>query len=81
LGSSILKGLGHPEWIAETEDEYIEKAVALASDLPRLAIMRAGLRKRMETSSLMDEVGFARKVEAAYYEMFTRSIASGAPCA
>ena len=36
LGSSILMGAGHPEWIAHSEDEYIELAVALASDLPRL---------------------------------------------
>ena len=70
LGSSILHGVGHPEWIATSEEEYIEKAVALASDLPRLARLRAGLRAEMEASPLRDEAGFARKVEAAYREMF-----------
>lgn len=72
LGASILEGIGHPEWIAATEDEYVEKAVALAADLPRLASLRAGLRVEMETGPLMDEPAFAKKVEAAYREMFAR---------
>ena len=69
LGSSILQGVGHPEWIAKTEDEYVEKAVAF-QDLPKLAAMRAGLRQEMQAAPLMDEAGFARKVETAYREMW-----------
>ena len=72
LGSSILIGMGHPEWIAHSEDEYVEIAVALASDVPRLAALRAGLRDEMRASALMDEAGFARKVESAYRGMFKR---------
>jgi protein O-GlcNAc transferase len=72
LGGAILEGLGHPEWIARTEEEYIEKAVALASDWPALAALRAGLRGEMEASALMDEAGFARKVEGAYREMWIK---------
>ena len=72
LGSSVLEGAGHPEWIARTEAEYVEKAVALASDLPGLAALRAGLRAEMEAGALRDEAGFARKVEAAYREMFEK---------
>lgn len=70
LGSTILQGLGRPEWIAHTEDEYIEKVVALASDLPALAHIRATQRAKMAASQLMDEAGFARKVEVAYAQMF-----------
>lgn len=70
LGSSILKGVGHPEWIAQSEAEYVDKAVALATDLPGLAALRVGLRSEMEASPLMDEAEFARKVEAAYRMMF-----------
>jgi protein O-GlcNAc transferase len=79
LGSSILIGVGHPEWIAHTEDEYVDKCVALASDLPALAALRAGLREQMRASPLMDEVGFARKVEGAYREMFKRWAESQRP--
>ena len=72
LGSSILHGLGHPEWIAHSEQEYIQKALTLASNLPRLAALRAKLRGEMEKSSLMDEPGFTLKIEAACQEMFKR---------
>jgi len=44
--------------------------VSLASNLPQLEKLRAGLRAEMESSPLMDEPGFVRKVEAAYREMF-----------
>ncbi|WP_200930589.1 tetratricopeptide repeat protein [Pseudorhodoferax sp. Leaf274] len=72
LGSSILAGIGHPEWIADTEQEYIDKAAALAADLPRLAALRASLRAEMQQSRLMDEPAFARSVEDAYRQMFQR---------
>jgi predicted O-linked N-acetylglucosamine transferase (SPINDLY family) len=70
LGSSVLQGVGHPEWIAGSEEEYVDNAVELAGDLERLAAQRASLRAEMENSPLLDEAGFARKVEAAYREMF-----------
>jgi len=44
----------------------------LAGDLPALASNRAIQRGQMEASPLMDEPGYARKVEAAYRTMFTR---------
>ncbi|WP_246172954.1 tetratricopeptide repeat protein [Thermochromatium tepidum] len=70
IGSSILCGLGHPEWIAQSESEYIDKAVALAGDLERLATIRANLRPEFEASPWRDEVGFARRVEQAYRQMW-----------
>jgi predicted O-linked N-acetylglucosamine transferase (SPINDLY family) len=70
LGASILHGAGHPEWIAETEDEYIAKAVALAQDIPALVALRSQLRIQMQQSPLMDEVGFTRAVEQAYRQMW-----------
>jgi predicted O-linked N-acetylglucosamine transferase (SPINDLY family) len=70
LGSSILQGAGHPEWIAESEEEYIDKAVRLASDLEQLAAHRASLRTEMENSPLLDEPAFALKVEDAYRQMW-----------
>lgn len=76
IGSSILQGLGHPEWIAWSENEYIEKVVALANDLPTLTKLRAELRRKMQVSTLMDENGFARKVEHAYKQMFQNWVLS-----
>ncbi|MFF7056958.1 methyltransferase domain-containing protein [Achromobacter spanius] len=70
IGSSVLHGIGRPEWIAQTEEEYIQKVVTLASDLPALANIRANLRAEMHASPLMDEPAFARKFETALRGMF-----------
>ena len=70
LGSCVLQGVGHPEWIAESEDDYVAKAVELASDLTRLSSIRSTLRNQIEEDPLRDEVGFVRKVEEAYRRMW-----------
>lgn len=72
LGASVLSAVGHPEWIAHSEAEYVDKLVALASDLPTLAEVRRSLRGQMQASALMDEAGFARDVEDAYRQMFAK---------
>lgn len=72
IGSMMLAGAGHDEWIADSEDDYIDKAVALASDLEQLARIRAGLRGELEAGPWRDEAGFARRVEQAYREMWRR---------
>jgi protein O-GlcNAc transferase len=69
-GASILSNIGLPELIARTPQEYIEIAISLATDLPRLAELRRTLRSRMQASPLMDAPRFARNVEAAYQQMW-----------
>jgi protein O-GlcNAc transferase len=54
-----LSNVGLTETIAGDLDEYVEIAVSLASDLPRLAALRAGLRDRMASSPLCDGKRFA----------------------
>jgi len=72
LGLGMLMNLGLPEWVADTEDEYIAKACAFAGEPHRLEELRLGMRERMRNSPLMDGPGFARRVEAAYRLMFER---------
>jgi predicted O-linked N-acetylglucosamine transferase (SPINDLY family) len=69
-GVSILSNLGMPELIARDPQHYIEIAADLASDLPRLAGLRATLRDRMQRSPLTNAPRFARHVEQAYREMW-----------
>ena len=71
-GASILTTLGHPEWIATSEQEYVDKAVALASDTKNLSIIRDNLRAEMEASPLMDQQGFVRELEETYQDMWER---------
>jgi len=70
LGQAM--NLGLPDLVAKSPDEYVERAVALSRDLPRLARLRAELRGRMERSPLMDAPRFACNLEAAYRDVWQR---------
>jgi predicted O-linked N-acetylglucosamine transferase (SPINDLY family) len=70
LGASILNGLGRDEWIANSEEEYIQKLMRLADNHEFLQELRKNLRNEMIASPLMDELGFARSVEKAYKDMW-----------
>ena len=69
-GVSLLSNVGLPELIAESPEEYVEIAVRWATDLSRLAAVRAGLRERMQASPVMDGGQFAAEVEAAFRRMW-----------
>ncbi len=71
-GVSILSNAGLPELIAGTPQDYVRIAVGLASDLPRLAALRAGLRGRLDRSPLTDAPRFAHNMESAFREMWRR---------
>ena len=76
LGASINHALGLNELTAQSEEEYIQIARALAQDTGRLGELRATLRARMQQSPLMDAQGFAREVEAAFLAMHERAVAA-----
>jgi predicted O-linked N-acetylglucosamine transferase (SPINDLY family) len=64
-GVGLMMNAGMPEWIAENADDYVKRAVSHAGDLPRLAALRAGMRKRVLASPVFDAVRFAVHFEAA----------------
>ncbi|HEY2341926.1 MAG TPA: tetratricopeptide repeat protein, partial [Chthoniobacteraceae bacterium] len=76
-GRSILTNVGLPELVAETPAQYLEIAVSLARDLPRLSELHSTLRERMECSPLRDARGFARDFEAAFREMWRKWCTEG----
>lgn len=66
-----LEAMGlDPLCTADTEDEYVEKAVALVDDCQRLAELSAGLRERVKNSWLMDYAGYGREVAGMYRQMW-----------
>jgi predicted O-linked N-acetylglucosamine transferase (SPINDLY family) len=69
-GLSILNNLNLPELVTFSEDKYVEIAVNLAKDLPRLTELRRTLRTRLEKSFLMDAPHFTRQIEAAFRAMW-----------
>lgn len=68
-GESMLRCTGLGDWVAHTEQEYVQLAVDKVSDLPRLAALRAVLLHSVPTSPLFDGVRFARTLEAAFKGM------------
>jgi protein O-GlcNAc transferase len=69
-GASILSAAGLNEWVATSKEEYIAKAIALASDKSKLATLRAGLRQQVLASPLFDAPRFARNLEDALCGMW-----------
>ncbi len=72
LGGAILRHAGFGEWVAENEKQYVEIAVDLASDLDKLADIRATMRTKMKNSPAMDEKAFVSRMENAYRQMWQR---------
>lgn len=72
VGVSILTNLGLTDLIAESPERFLQKALDLAQDLPRLTRLRAGLRKIMAQSPLTDSHAFTRAIEKAYRRVWRR---------
>jgi predicted O-linked N-acetylglucosamine transferase (SPINDLY family) len=75
-GVTLMKNVGHPDWVAKNADEYVQIATNLVSDLPKLAEIRRSLRGTMIASPLMNGKGFALDMEAAYRRAWERYCAT-----
>lgn len=71
VGLSLLHAVGlHNEFVAPDVETYIARAVAWGQNPGRLADVRVGLRERMASSPLRDEIGFTRQLERVYREVW-----------
>lgn len=52
VGLSLLKAVGHEEWAAQSEEEYVEKVVGLAKDRAKREEIRRTLRGEVAASRL-----------------------------
>jgi predicted O-linked N-acetylglucosamine transferase (SPINDLY family) len=71
MSASILKGLGKPEWIAETPEQFAAIVARLCADLPALRASKQELRSRVQASPLFDGVDLSRQLEQAFLAMQT----------
>ena len=74
-----LSNIGLTKTIARDLDEYMELAVSLAGDLPRLAALRAGLRQQMAASPLCDGKRFATNLMSVLHGVWAQRIGSSRP--
>lgn len=72
MAASIVRNLGHPEWAATSEDEYVAIVSALARDVEGRKKLRKTLRAEMRSSQLCDGKGLARALEDAFEAMYDR---------
>ena len=68
--ASVLTTLGLHDWIAESQEDYVRRAVQFARNPSIIAELRASLRSRMLASPLMDRKQFTRDMEEAYRRMW-----------
>ncbi|MBT9568773.1 MAG: tetratricopeptide repeat protein [Thiobacillus sp.] len=65
----LLSRVGLNDFITHSEDDYLQRAIACAQDLPALDRIRQSIRTRMDDSS--QEAGtVTRHIEAAYRSMW-----------
>jgi predicted O-linked N-acetylglucosamine transferase (SPINDLY family) len=74
VGVTIAHHLDLMDFVADSNQQYAEKAIAFASDLNRLRELRPILRDRMQHSPLCDAIGFTRSLEDAYRQMWRERI-------
>ncbi|HIJ53672.1 MAG TPA: FkbM family methyltransferase [Planctomycetes bacterium] len=72
VGSTILTRFGMGFLAADTPENYLIRATALAAKTDTLAGMRAIMRRTIAGASLCNTNKFVRNVEAAYQQMWRR---------
>ncbi|BAE51161.1 tetratricopeptide repeat protein [Paramagnetospirillum magneticum] len=79
VAGSLLSGLGLPELITESAEEYRERAIALASRPEELRALKDRLEVNRLTAPQFKSEVFTRDLEAAFLRMAERSRAGLAP--
>lgn len=72
IGICAALGCGAPELVAESWDDYVDKALALTDDTGALDALRRKVRSGFENGPFRDEPGFTRRIEADFRAMFDR---------
>lgn len=79
IGLNTVIACGLPELIAESWDDYVQRALDFTADAAALDALRARVRPGFEASPFRDEAGFVRRLEDSFREMFERWAADAAP--
>jgi predicted O-linked N-acetylglucosamine transferase (SPINDLY family) len=73
-GESICINAGLADWIASSENDYVDKAKDFAQETTKLAQLRTQLRKQVLESPLFDSARFAEQYEEALWSMWHQKI-------
>lgn len=78
VGASLLTCAGLADWVAHSEEDYVEMAVRKALDVEGLTRLRAGLRAQVSQTALFDANRFAPQLEEALMGMWRRKMGPAA---
>lgn len=70
FGKSILYNIDLKDLVAYNLDEYVEIAVNLANDIPRLKKLHGEIFERMKNSAIMDQSIYMKDLEDAYEKIY-----------
>ncbi len=79
VGASLLTAVGLPELVAESEQDYEQIAIDLATNPSRMAALRAKLSVNLGECPLFDSDLFARNIERAFCIAYERFFEGKAP--
>lgn len=68
VGMTILHNTGLADLVTQTEDEFVQRATALAADKPRLGSMRQALRSQLLSSVVCDGPSLGKRLGAGLRE-------------
>ena len=73
VAASLLKAIGLPELITQTQEDYEMMAFQLATNQEKLLAIRQKIDQNRLTTPLFNTVLFARNIEDAYFKMLQRN--------
>ena len=74
-GASLIHTAGLPDWVVNTQDDYVSKAIHLATHLDDLAELRQQLRQQVLASPLMQGAQFAQDFEKLLFSLWRTQLA------
>jgi predicted O-linked N-acetylglucosamine transferase (SPINDLY family) len=72
VAASLLKAVGMPELIANTQEEYEATAIELAQNPDQLRALRQKLQSNRLSAPLFDTEKITRHIEQAYADVYER---------
>lgn len=75
MSAAILRGLGRPEWIADSPNRFAAIVADLCADLARLRAGKPILRQQVQSSPLFDGADLSRCLQQAFIAMLASASA------
>ncbi|MCX5952879.1 MAG: tetratricopeptide repeat protein [Cyanobacteria bacterium] len=73
MSTSLVQGVGRPEWVARTPDEFAGIVAELCSDLPALRAGKQERQRQAQNSSLFDGLDLAQHLQGALIAMVIKA--------